>query len=152
MPAPRFTPRLRNDRDAAGFEERWPSLQASFLDLLAECSMIVEHGRSEFDAARGLTYRVAEAVIIHFDDLLGRIPRNGRHDFRPTCHSRPSGRPATSCRMTTGRRGRRSSGTRSSTASRRSSSRSSTDEAFASSSQDHCTWHRACFRGRALRR
>ncbi|MBT1684251.1 HepT-like ribonuclease domain-containing protein [Curtobacterium flaccumfaciens] len=74
MPAPRFTPRPRNDRDPAAPDERWPSLQASFLDLLAECSMIVEHGRSEFDAARSLTYRAAEAVIIHFDDLLGRIP------------------------------------------------------------------------------
>lgn len=31
-------------------------MQASFLELLAECSMIVEHGRSEFDAARSLTY------------------------------------------------------------------------------------------------
>lgn len=51
MPAPRFTPRPRNDRDPAALEERWPSLQASFLDLLAECSMIVEHGRREFDAA-----------------------------------------------------------------------------------------------------
>lgn len=36
--------------------------------------MIVEHGRAEFDATRSLTYRAAEAVIIHFDDLLGRLP------------------------------------------------------------------------------
>lgn len=36
--------------------------------------MIVEHGRFEFDAPRSLTYRAAEAVVIHFDDLLGRIP------------------------------------------------------------------------------
>jgi len=36
--------------------------------------MIVEHGRDEFEAARSLTYRAAEAVVIHFDDLLGRLP------------------------------------------------------------------------------
>jgi len=33
-PAHRSTPRPRNDRDPAALEERWPSLQASFLDLL----------------------------------------------------------------------------------------------------------------------
>jgi len=76
MPAPRFTPRPRNDRDPTALEERCPSLQASFIDLLAERSIIVEHGRSEFDAARSLAYRAAEAVIIHFDDLLGRIPQD----------------------------------------------------------------------------
>ena len=38
--------------------------------------MIVEHGREAFDAPRSLTYRAAEAVIIHFDDLLGRIPES----------------------------------------------------------------------------
>jgi hypothetical protein len=34
MPTPRFTPRPRNDRDPAALEEQWPSLQASFLDVL----------------------------------------------------------------------------------------------------------------------
>ena len=38
--------------------------------------MIVERGRDEFDASRSLTYRAAEAVIIHFDDLLGRMPED----------------------------------------------------------------------------
>lgn len=36
--------------------------------------MIVEHGYESFAASRSLTYRAAEAVIIHFDDLLGRLP------------------------------------------------------------------------------
>ncbi|WP_416393985.1 MULTISPECIES: HepT-like ribonuclease domain-containing protein [unclassified Curtobacterium] len=36
--------------------------------------MIVEHGREEFETKRSLTYRAAEAVIIHFDDLLRRLP------------------------------------------------------------------------------
>lgn len=54
--------------------ERWPALRAAFLDLLAECSEIVERGRSAFDVPRSLTYRAAEAVIIHFDDLVGRLP------------------------------------------------------------------------------
>lgn len=36
--------------------------------------MIVEHGWDAFDAPRSLTYRAAEAVVIHFDDLLGRLP------------------------------------------------------------------------------
>lgn len=75
-PPPRFTPRQRVDRDSADSADRWPSLQASFLDLLAECSMIVEHGRRQFDGAHSPTYRAAEAVIIHFEDLLGRIPED----------------------------------------------------------------------------
>lgn len=76
----RFTPQPRDERPDGPPRERWPSIQAALLDLLAECSMIVEHGRDEFDAARSLTYRAAEAVVIHFDDLLGRIPddRAGR--------------------------------------------------------------------------
>lgn len=74
-PEHRFTPRPRADGDPDGaVHERWPSLQDSFLDLLAECSMIVERGRDEFGAPRSLTYRAAEAVVIHFDDLLGRVP------------------------------------------------------------------------------
>ncbi|MDP4332386.1 DUF86 domain-containing protein [Curtobacterium sp. A7_M15] len=44
--------------------------------------MIVEHGREEFEAQRSLTYRAAEAVIIHFDDLLGRLP-GARSDRLP---------------------------------------------------------------------
>lgn len=69
-----FTPRTRVDAGPVGEDERWPSLETAFLDLLGECSMIVEHGRDEFDAPRSLTYRAAEAVVIHFDDLLGRLP------------------------------------------------------------------------------
>ena len=56
--------------------DRWPGLEAAFLDLLAECSTIVEHGRDAFEAPRSLTYRAAEAVVIHFDDLLGRLPED----------------------------------------------------------------------------
>jgi len=59
---------------AVSEDARWPSLEAAFLDLLGECSMIVEHGREAFEAPRSLTYRAAEAVIIHFEDLLGRLP------------------------------------------------------------------------------
>ncbi|TCK63596.1 HepT-like ribonuclease domain-containing protein [Curtobacterium sp. PhB136] len=44
------------------------------MDLLSECAQIVELGRDAFSAPRSLTYRAAEAVIIHFDDLLGRLP------------------------------------------------------------------------------
>ncbi|PYY35480.1 hypothetical protein DEJ25_10490 [Curtobacterium sp. MCPF17_011] len=29
-----------------------------------------------FEAPRSLTYRAAEAVVIHFDDLLGRLPED----------------------------------------------------------------------------
>ncbi|MFJ4294777.1 HepT-like ribonuclease domain-containing protein [Curtobacterium sp. NPDC089689] len=65
-PAPRSEPEQRH--------ERWSALQEAFLDLLAECSDIVEHGRPAFDAPRSLTYRAAEAVVIHFDDLVGRLP------------------------------------------------------------------------------
>lgn len=36
--------------------------------------MIVEQGQAAFEAPRSLTYRAAEAVVIHFDDLLGRLP------------------------------------------------------------------------------
>lgn len=73
-PSPRFLPRPRTDREPGREDDRWPSTEAAFLDLLGECSMIVERGRQEFDAPRSLTYRAAEAVIIHFDDLLGRLP------------------------------------------------------------------------------
>jgi hypothetical protein len=71
---PQFTPRPRVDADDVAQDERWPALETAFLDLLGECSMIVEHGRKAFDAPRSLTYRAAEAVVIHFDDLHGRLP------------------------------------------------------------------------------
>ena len=71
--SPRFIPRPKNTRGAEPLD-RWPSLRDALLELLAECSSIVEHGRDEFDAQRSLTYRAAEAVVIHFDDLLGRLP------------------------------------------------------------------------------
>lgn len=83
-PEHRFTPRPRADGDADGAVcERWPLLQDSFHDLLAECSMIVERGRDEFGTPRSLTYRAAEAVIIHFDDLLERVP-TGREARLPS--------------------------------------------------------------------
>ncbi|PZE75397.1 MULTISPECIES: HepT-like ribonuclease domain-containing protein [unclassified Curtobacterium] len=68
-PLPRVTPDARSTA-----RDRWPAVRAGLLDLLAECSAIVEHGQREFNAPRSLTYRAAEAVIIHFDDLIGRLP------------------------------------------------------------------------------
>jgi hypothetical protein len=73
--ADRFNPRPRVPAPTDG-ADRWPALQAAFLDLLAECSAIVEHGRPAFEAPRSLTYRAAEAVVIHFDDLVGRLPED----------------------------------------------------------------------------
>lgn len=70
----RFSPQPRRGRASTPDGERWASVEAALLDLLAECSMIVEHGREEFETKRSLTYRAAEAVIIHLDDLLGRLP------------------------------------------------------------------------------
>jgi uncharacterized protein with HEPN domain len=72
----RFSPVPREIAALTGEPDRWRSLEISFLDLLSECSMIVERGREEFDARRSLSYRAAEAVIIHFDDLLGRLPED----------------------------------------------------------------------------
>lgn len=72
--AERFSPRPRIV--PGGGVDRWPGLEAALLDLLAECSSIVEHGRAVFEAPRSLTYRTAEAVVIHFDDLLGRLPED----------------------------------------------------------------------------
>ncbi|MFJ3381188.1 HepT-like ribonuclease domain-containing protein [Curtobacterium sp. NPDC090217] len=70
-----FTPRPRVDPARAGSTiDRWPALEASLIDLLSECAQIVEHGPDAFMANRSLTYRAAEAVIIHFDDLLSRLP------------------------------------------------------------------------------
>lgn len=66
-------PRVPAPRDGAN---RWPALQAAFLGLLAEGSAIVEHGRPAFEAPRSLTYRAAEAVVSHFDDLVGRLPED----------------------------------------------------------------------------
>ncbi|KQS08877.1 DUF86 domain-containing protein [Curtobacterium sp. MCLR17_007] len=70
-----FTPRPRVDPTAKdGGVDRWPALESGLLDLLSECSQIVELGRDAFGQPRSLTYRAAEAVVIHFDDLLGRLP------------------------------------------------------------------------------
>lgn len=68
----RFRPVARSAPEQR--HERWSALREGFLDLLAECSDIVEHGQPAFDAPRSLTYRAAEAVVIHFDDLVGRLP------------------------------------------------------------------------------
>jgi len=73
-PTDRFVPRARVvPQDTI---DRWPGLEAALFDLSAECASIVEHGRDAFEAPRSLTYRAAEAVIIHFDDLLGRLPED----------------------------------------------------------------------------
>lgn len=70
-----FTPRPRVAQgQRTDPVDRWPALEAGLLDLLSECSQIVELGRATFGQPRSLTYRAAEAVIIHFDDLLGRLP------------------------------------------------------------------------------
>lgn len=68
----RFRPRPRDPHTAD--LDRWPAVRDGLLDLLAECSLIVDRGRSEFDEARSLTYRAVAPVVIHFDDLLGRLP------------------------------------------------------------------------------
>jgi uncharacterized protein with HEPN domain len=73
-PEERFSPRPRVS--ATDGIDRWPGLETALLDLLAECSLIVEHGRAEFEAPRSLTYRAAEAVIIHFDDVISRLPED----------------------------------------------------------------------------
>jgi uncharacterized protein with HEPN domain len=78
---PRFAqgPR-RPSRDAAGRHvDRWPEIRAALADLLAECEEITSRGRAEFDAPRSLTYRAAEAVVIHFGDLVERrLPEDRR--------------------------------------------------------------------------
>lgn len=75
MASDRFTPRPRVD-PAPGDRavDRWPALEAGLLDLLSGCSQIVEIGRETFGRPRSLVYRAAEAVVIHFDDRLGRLP------------------------------------------------------------------------------
>ena len=63
------TPRRRPELD------RWPAVREALEDLLAECEAITAQGRDVFDAPRSLTYRAAEAVVIHFGDLIeSRIP------------------------------------------------------------------------------
>jgi uncharacterized protein with HEPN domain len=55
--------------------DRWPAVREALEDLLAECEAITAQGRDLFDAPRSLTYRAAEAVVIHFGDLIeSRIP------------------------------------------------------------------------------
>lgn len=79
-----FTPRPRVEPTTGdGGIDRWPAIEAGLLDLLSECSQIVELGRDAFERPRSLTYRAAEAVVIHFDDLLGRLPGE-RLDRLPT--------------------------------------------------------------------
>jgi uncharacterized protein with HEPN domain len=70
----RFVPRPRVDQREVSDADRWPALRAALLDLLAECSAIIALGRAAFDQQRSLSYRAAEAVVIHFDDLLERLP------------------------------------------------------------------------------
>lgn len=82
-PAPRFTPRPRNDRDPAALEERWPSLQASFLDLLAECSMIVERVLRD---RRARAERVQRGPQPHLPSS-----RSGHHPLRRPARSHPRG-------------------------------------------------------------
>ncbi|KQO62844.1 hypothetical protein ASF23_07925 [Curtobacterium sp. Leaf261] len=64
----------RNDSPAEAPPDRWPAVRAALDGLRTECLAIVHAGRTEFDREHSLTYRAAEAVIIHFDDLLGRLP------------------------------------------------------------------------------
>jgi uncharacterized protein with HEPN domain len=66
-------PRTDPSEDTAA-PGRKPGLEEALADLLAECSQIVEFGRDRFVEPRSLTYRAAEAVVIHFDDLLDRLP------------------------------------------------------------------------------
>jgi uncharacterized protein with HEPN domain len=55
--------------------DRWPAVREALEDLLAECDEIRAAGQAAFDAPRSLTYRAAEAVVIHFGDLVRhRIP------------------------------------------------------------------------------
>jgi hypothetical protein len=70
-----FSPRPRTGPNLdASTVDRWPAIEEGLLDLLAECAQIVDLGRAAFVEQRSLTYRAAEAVVIHFDDLLGRLP------------------------------------------------------------------------------
>lgn len=105
----RFRPRPRDPHTAD--LDRWPAVRDGLLDLLAECSMIVDRGRSEFDEARSLTYRADEAVVIQFDDLLGRLPDDRLAMLPADLSLAAVRRTGTSCRTTTDARGKRSSGT-----------------------------------------
>jgi hypothetical protein len=72
-----FSPRPRaGARPEASAVDRWSAIEEGLLDLLAECAQIVDLGRATFVEPRSLTYRAAEAVVIHFDDLLGRLPED----------------------------------------------------------------------------
>jgi len=76
-PAPfQMTPRTRDVRPDPPAVDRWPAVRSAFSDLLAECEDIGGRGRAAFDAPRSLTYRAAEAVVIHFADLVEhRLPK-----------------------------------------------------------------------------
>lgn len=71
-----MTPRTRDVRPEPPAVDRWPAVRSAFSDLLAECEDIGGRGRAAFDAPRSLTYRAAEAVVIHFADLVEhRLPK-----------------------------------------------------------------------------
>lgn len=70
-----FSPRPRATPPATPEVDRWPAVQDALRGLLDEVGAIVDRGVTEFDQPHSLTYRAAEAVIIHFHDIVSnRIP------------------------------------------------------------------------------
>lgn len=68
----RIVPRARSGVDGARVDH-WTAIRDALDDLHTECSAIEAIGRPAFDAPHSLSYRAAEAVVIHFDDLLARL-------------------------------------------------------------------------------
>ena len=83
----RFTRKPRTDQGSGHFSEvidRVPAIKAELHSLLAVCEEIISLGRERlFDPNSDLTYFAAEAIIIHFNDLVThRLPGHVK-DLQP---------------------------------------------------------------------
>jgi hypothetical protein len=67
----RFTAIPRTSQDSSSTSvDRWPAVRDALRELLVECGSVTSAGKAEFLRGGSLTYRAAEAIIIHFDDIV----------------------------------------------------------------------------------
>ena len=70
---PRSAPKASMGPDAV--IDRWPAVRSALEEMLGECAQIMENGKDEFFRSGSLTYRAAEAIIVHFQDIIEtRLP------------------------------------------------------------------------------
>jgi uncharacterized protein with HEPN domain len=67
----RFTAIPRASQDTGSRPvDRWPAVRDALRELLAECESVTSAGKAEFMRTGSLTYRAAEAIVMHFGDIV----------------------------------------------------------------------------------